>query len=204
MVYPLFEYSFLLYIVLEHINMSVAFAKNQVPLWMHRTSKVLLPIKIVLVAWFRMIFINLVSVNMLAHSFGFLGLQVGLCLVALENVLFLNATQVSYEWLGGRRNTKIASWTYLIVASVTTFFKMFFTTYNILTRTRFPGVTPALTKAIDHFWMLLIAVMPIWFARIHIKKEPALSFTVDYVKKDNENDANDGAAVTPTEGSNLL
>jgi hypothetical protein len=197
MFYPLFEYSFLAYIILDNFNMKVSYSKGQVPQWMYRLSSILLPIKVVLVAWFRMIFVNLVSVNMLAHAFGFLGLQICLCLVGLENVLYLNATQVSYRWLGGRRNTKIASWAYLAIASVTAAFKMFFTTYHILAQEAFWGVTPGLTKNIDRFWMLLFAVMPLWFAHLHIKTDPALQFTIDFTSETTDD-------ITKTEATNLI
>jgi hypothetical protein len=203
MFYPLFEYSFLGYIILDHYNMNVGYAKGFVPQWMNRLSTILLPIKIVLVAWFRMIFVNLVSVNMLAHSFGFLGLQICLCLVGLENVLYLNAIQVSYRWLGGRRNTKIVSWTYLFLACVTSFFKMFFTTYHILNQKAFYGVTPFLTKNIDRFWMLLFAVMPLWFAHLAVRADPALKITIDYdestIKGNDDTDI-----VTKSEVTNLI
>jgi len=57
MVYPIFEYSFLLYILLDYCQIKNDMLNGIFPAQKATLMKVLFWIKIVLVAWFRMIFI---------------------------------------------------------------------------------------------------------------------------------------------------
>ena len=57
MVYPIFEYSFLLYILLDYCQIKNDMLNGIFPAQKAKLMKTMFWIKVVLVAWFRMIFI---------------------------------------------------------------------------------------------------------------------------------------------------
>ena len=187
--YPLFEYSFLLYVILDHIQFRLAFNATRRP-GVYRLAMITLPIKVVLIAWFRMIFVY--EVNMvqpdypdeygpyiegaLGHTLGFFGLQLSLILVALENVLFINLTGVEYPFLGAR-GTVIASWLYFFAVAPLTLFKIY-VAFTALTGNKIDHFS-VIGKTVDHMWMVLVAFMPIIFAQVGRKTEAFLKITVE-------------------------
>lgn len=60
-----------------------------------------------------MIFSVVVYDSVAGHTAGFLGLQIALVLVTIQNTLYVLDSQVSYSFLGGLRNTRIAAIVYL-------------------------------------------------------------------------------------------
>jgi len=112
----------------------------------------------------------------LGHTMGFFGLQLALILVALENVLFINLTGVEYPWLGAK-GTKIASWLYLIVVAPLTLFKIYVATMALLGMKIDSFET--IGRIVDNVWMLLVALMPIFFAQIGRKTEAHLKITFE-------------------------
>jgi len=187
--YPLFEYSFLLYVILDHIQFRLSFNAGHRP-GMLLLARITLPIKILLIAWFRMIFVY--EVNMvqpdypdgygpyvegaLGHTMGFFGLQLALILVALENVLYVNLMGVEYPFLGSR-GTRIASWLYFTIVTPLTLFKIYVAATALLGHKidNFHVVG----KAVDLTWMLLIALLPILFAQVGRKTEANLKITFE-------------------------
>jgi len=187
--YPLFEYSFLLYVILDHIQFRLSFNPTTRPI-VYRLAMITLPIKIVLIAWFRMIFVYQVNMvqpdypqeygpyieGALGHTMGFFGLQLSLILVALENVLFVNLTGVEYPLLGAR-GTTIASWLYFFAVTPLTLFKIY-VAFTALTGHKINNFE-LIGKTVDHMWMLLVAFMPILFAQLGRKTEAFLKITVE-------------------------
>lgn len=187
--YPLFEYSFLLYVILDHIQFRLSFSPTHRPA-VYRLAMITLPIKILFIASFRMIFV--MQVNMvqpdypdeygpyiegaLGHTLGFFGLQLALILVALENVLYINLTGVEYPYLGAR-GTTIASWLYFAAVAPLTFFKIY-VAFMALTGNKIDNFE-AIGKTVDHMWMLLVALMPIFFAHVGRKTEAFLRITFE-------------------------
>ena len=60
-----------------------------------------------------MIFVCIAYENVQQHTAGFLGLQVVLILVAVQNVLYIIDADVSYNFLGGIKRTRQVAITYL-------------------------------------------------------------------------------------------
>lgn len=187
--YPLFEYSFLLYVILDHIQFRLAFTDNHRP-GIILLAKITLPIKVLLIAWFRMIFIYQVNMEQpdypegygpyiegaLGHTMGFFGLQLALILVAMENVLFINLTGMEYPLLG-LRGTRIASWIYFAVVTPLTLFKIY-VAYTALIGRKINNFI-VVGRVVDLIWMILIAFMPIVFAQIGRKTESHVKITLE-------------------------
>jgi len=187
--YPLFEYSFLLYVLLDYWQLRLSFQDNSRPAHV-RLAKITLPIKLILIAWFRMIFVYQVNMKQpdypegygpyiegaLGHTMGFFGMQLALILVALENVLFISLTGVKYPLLG-KQGTRIASWIYFAVVMPLTLFKIY-VAYTALTGNKIDNFM-VIGQLVDKIWMLLIAFMPILFAQIGRKTEPHVKITFE-------------------------
>jgi len=195
MFYPLFEYSFLFYVIFDYIQTRLYFIKDM-PLF-HRFALYTLPIKILLIAWFRMIFVyqvnmpppvyeppyhNIMPPGVVGHSLGFFGMQFCLILVAFQNVFYILATRVSYPYLG-ERGTAIGSYFYLACIVYVTFFKIYSCviilsnhdhTKPVLSATWFRLFHPA-----DRIWMLLVALMPLYFTQIARRTEPYIKVTLE-------------------------
>lgn len=180
--YPFFEFSFVAYHVLSFLQAKVNYNRGHIPYWLYALCRVILPIKVTLTAWFRMIFVVSVEDSPAFHTIGFFGLQIGLILVALENILYdsIVGGGLAYPIIG-RRGTKILAWLYFSVMVPVTLFKIAFPTAIFLGRPFLDLTNPshvAITKASDRIWMLLVAVLPIFFAQIQKNSEPNLKFKI--------------------------
>jgi len=189
MYYPLFEYSFLLYVIMDHLQFRLSFADNQRP-GIVLLAKITLPIKILLIAWFRMIFVYQVNMKQpdypegygpyiegaLGHTMGFFGLQLALILVALENVLFINLTGVEYPFVG-LQGTRILSWLYFAVVAPLTVFKIY-VAYTALIGHKIDHFM-VVGRVVDFLWMILVAFMPILFSQVGRKTESHVKITFE-------------------------
>lgn len=185
MIYPIFEYSLLIYIILDFINTMVSYKKGYVGRGYWIMSCIFLPIQIVLCAWFRMIFIILAYVNVAGHTAGFLGLQICLIMVAMSNAIFVVETKVSYPFLGGIKGTKNVAYAYLTGDLIIGIIKVYLSGFVVLT-----GGYPEFAKAasgipgrnvgqmIDLVWMIFNAILPVVISYIRSKSEAPLTFTV--------------------------
>lgn len=186
--YPLFEYSFLLYVILDYFQIRLCFkssTRTNVLVW----TNISLPIKIILIAWFRMIFVYQVNMKQpdygegygpylegaLGHTMGFFGLQLALILVAVENVLFIHYTQVEYPI--GLTGTRIASSLYILVVIPLTLFKIYVAFTALIGRKI--NHFMVIGRIVDLLWMVLIALMPLLFAQVERKRSAHLKITVE-------------------------
>jgi len=186
--YPLFEYSFLLYVILDHFQFRLGFqsSRPRIVTW----AKIALPIKVLLIAWFRMIFVYQVNMKQpeygegygpyiegaLGHTMGFFGLQLALIIVAVENVLYIQWTGVEFPYLG-KGGTYIASWLYIVVVTPLTLFKIY-VAFTALIGQKIDNFM-VIGRVVDFLWMILIALMPLLFAQVGRKTEAHLKITVE-------------------------
>jgi hypothetical protein len=187
--YPLFEYSFLLYVILDYFQIRLCFqssTRTNILIW----NNISLPIKVVLIAWFRMIFVYQVNMKQpeygegygpyvdgaLGHTMGFFGLQLALILVALENVLFINFTQVEFRYLG-KAGTRFCGWLYVLVVIPLTLFKIYVAFTALIGRKI--NHFMVIGRVVDLFWMVLIALMPLMFAQVGRKRSAHLKITIE-------------------------
>ena len=177
MFYPLVEVPLIAYIVLQCLQVVRDHRRDIVPTWFLRFVYVITPIQLLLMLWFRMIFVVDAFVDVKGHTAGFLGLQVAMCLIALQNLL--------YQKLHGYA-LPFPSWVwdaYMGLLVVVTATKMTHTLLLFFAEGgSFIDVTTAggakLAKMIDVAWMLLAAVVPIGLAELQRRSEPGLTFRI--------------------------
>ena len=73
MVYPLFEFSLILYLVLDFITVALYYQKGWISKLYFKTSQALFVITIILASWFRMIFVFIAYEDTQFHTLAFVG-----------------------------------------------------------------------------------------------------------------------------------
>ena len=116
MLLPFWEIPFLLYAVFNFLRIQDAYRENKAPRYTFLVSAFFLPIEILLIVWFRIVFVWSPEVNFLNHYLPYVGFQILLFLVAFENALYFYAMKA----LPFKNNRLLASG-YLIVLFVITF-----------------------------------------------------------------------------------
>lgn len=187
MVYPLFEYSLLIYIVLDFTCSAVSYSKGFVSHRFWTLHRICFPFMIILCAWFRMIFVVLAYANVAGHTAGFLGLQICLVMVAILNTVFMLETKVEYDFLGGIRGTRIAAYTYIIGDLTISGIKVYLTTMVVI-GAGYPEWAKShlvsgknVGQVVDMVWMIFNAILPVIISYIQSKSEKPLKFTIDLV-----------------------
>lgn len=186
MVYPIFEYSLIAYIIVEYLQIKNDYDNNRVPEFIKTTSYRLLWIKVVLVAWFRMIFVCSVMATpipifgmelqpVVAHTMGFFGMQFALILIAFENVVYIFLKGNTMFGMSVETTKKMAR-AYLIALLLVTCLKISWATSIFVTGT--PWITGAWPHLFDRLWMLLAAFMPLLFSSYAIKHEKPMTISV--------------------------
>lgn len=186
LVYPAFEYGLIFYLVLNFLQIMNDYHNDEVGPIFFRLAHVLFWIKIVLVSWFRMIFVCTVTQDpipffgteipaVLGHTLGFIGMQIALILIAIENAGYTFYTHQKMFCLSPRW-TKVGAGTYLGTLIIITGFKLSWAISFFATGT--PWFTGELPHIIDRLWMFLAAVLPLFFAINGMRTEPKMRLTV--------------------------
>jgi len=186
LVYPLFEYSIILYIVLEYLQKKNDFENNKFSEKYMSITTTLFWIKIVLVAWFRMIFVCSVFQEpiaffgtempaVVAHTLGFFGMQFGLILIAFENVFYIWYTGGTM-WCFSVDMTKYMSVAYMVLLTFCTCFKISWASSIFIWGE--PWVSEPWPAIADRTWMVLAALFPLFFALNGTKTEPPMTITI--------------------------
>ena len=197
MVYPLFEYSFLLYIILDFLVSAISYKKGYLSKRYWTVAKTVFPCMFVLCAWFRMIFVVEAYSNVQGHTAGFLGLQISLVTVAIMNTAYIIETNTSYNFLGGPKGTRIAAYVYITVDVFICAWKIYLSAFIVFKwgmAGDFGDVYPqwALESAFcgdmkigqlaDIIWMICNAICPLIISWNRSKFERPLMFTIDIDK----------------------
>lgn len=189
MVYPLFEYSLLIYLLMDFTTIAVSYKKGWVSKRFWTLTKIFFPIQVVLCMWFRMIFVVLAYVNVQGHTAGFLGLQLALAMVALLNVCYILETKVEYRFLGGERGTRMWARIYLYGDLIISAFKIYLSAFVVVTDSypqwaKTPTGIPKMNigRVIDIIWMILNAILPLFISFARARSEKALTITIDLPK----------------------
>ncbi len=198
MVYPLFEYSLLVYLVLDFVQTKLSYKRGELTEWFYAFSKIVFPINIFLCAQFRMIFVCIAYENVSQHTAGFLGLQISLVLVALQNTIYVIDSNVSYDFLGGITNTRLVAIAYLIGLCSISFVKVQATIFVVMNGRGAPWtLEPAaigdqvVGQLVDKVWMIFNAVLPLVISYVRSKNEYPLDIVItsdepNYVEKGQE------------------
>ena len=186
MIYPIFEYTLILYIVLDFFQIKNDYENGKVKDGMFSTANILFWVKIVLVAWFRMIFVCTVlgepisffgaeMPSVVAHTLGFFGMQFALILVAFENVSYLFYTGksmfgMSIFW------TQVSAVVYLVLLATLTLLKISWASSIFIWGE--PWISDPWPSIFDRSWMLLAAFMPIPFSIYGMRTEPTMVISI--------------------------
>lgn len=134
------------------------------------------------------IFVNIAYESTSYHTAGFLCLQIGLILIALQNVLYVTLTDQTYkifDWFHlHAHHTSWLGWTYLFLNLLICIPKVGATVYIVK-----HGVGPEFYKAdgffrdklgqdIDFVWMFFNAVLPGIFAAFRMVNEEPITFDI--------------------------
>jgi len=188
MYFPLFEYSLAIYVFLDFINTMLAYKRGELPEWYWSLVRIVTLPTIILIAWFRMIFVFVAYEEPHLHSGAFLGMQIALFSVALTNTCYVLLTKQSYPTLClSARSTAVLAYTYLICNVAISSVKMYSTAYIVkntlappyyLYDTPIPG--KCLGQLIDMAWMLFNAIIPIFVAytRRHNEDPLTIEFSI--------------------------
>lgn len=183
-IYPIFEYTLLLYLIADFVNTIVAYNKGWVSTRYYQVARILFPIMIALCSWFRMIFVILVYKNARGHTAGFVGLQLALVMVACLNVWFVLETKMEYPFLGGRRGTVLCALVYLVCDVIVSGLK-FWLDVHVVAGFSYPSWGMArvgnhvVGEIIDYVWMVFNAILPLFISYVRSKTERPLEITVD-------------------------
>jgi len=168
---------------------------------------VLEPIKdcfITLCAQFRMIFVCIAYEDVSQHTAGFLGLQISLLLIAIQHTLFIIDSNISYDFLGGKRNTRIAAVSYLVGLLAISPPKIASTIYVVLyghgaswtlANSAVPGLV--IGQTLDLIWMIFNGVLPLFIAYIRFRNESKLIFVIK--SEEGEEDSGEYLHVTSSD-----
>ena len=201
--YPCFEYTLLVYIVLDFFSVSLHYKKGLVSRRFYLTFKICFPFLIIFSAWFRLIFVGIAYINVSAHTFGFLTLQIVLVFIAMFNVWFIIEAKMEYKMFCGY--TKYFAGGYLVGNTIISAIKIYLT-FCVVALNGYPawantpwsptgeGRVPG--QIIDYIWMIFNAIIPLILSFVRSLSESPLEFTVDLapppIKRAGWNDSGDG------------
>jgi len=185
MVYPLFEYSLLIYICLDFCAIIISHKRGDLTEKFWLFSKIIFPITFFLCSQFRMIFVNLAYEDVEGHTVGFLGLQIALILVAIQNTGYIYDAEISYDAVGGIKNTRRFALAYIIGDLVICSFKIMATIYVVqngvgapwtLKPSPIPG--KCVGQIVDLAWMFFNAIIPLLLSYFRSKNELPLEIKI--------------------------
>lgn len=91
MLLPFWEIPYLLYVFFNFLRINDAYREGKTPKYVFVVSTMLLPIKLLFTASFRIVFVWSPEVSFLMHYLPYIGFQILLCMTAVENVLYFNS-----------------------------------------------------------------------------------------------------------------
>lgn len=186
--YPAFEYSLLLYILADYLSVSLYYKKGLVSKRFYIAFKICFPFLIIFTAWFRLIFVAIAYINVSAHTFGFLTLQLVLIALACFNVWFIIEAKLEYKIFCGR--TKIFALLFLIGNLAISGIKVYLSAYVVIlagypswANTPISGKPGTIVpgQIIDSIWMIFNAIIPLVMSLVRSMSENPLELTVDFM-----------------------
>jgi len=187
MVYPVFEYSLIVYLCFDFLATMLAQKRGELSAWFWNLSKIMFPICVLLCSQFRMIFVCIAYEKVKQHTAGFLGLQIALILVAVQNSLFIWESGITYEQIGPDvKHTRRAILAYLIGDLIISSFKICATIYVVIHGVGAPWTLakPAILngkcvgQVVDLIWMFFNAIIPLCISYFRSKNEVPIVFNI--------------------------
>jgi len=184
LIFPIVEYSFLIYIALNLIHSLILSRKGVVGHHYWLIAKVFFVIEFFLIAWSRMMFIFVAHRIIFLHATSFLGLLLLLSLIAIGDVLeILGTNEVCF---GSLKATRIICTNYVTCNVIICALKIY-----IYVNVIFTGSSPnfirrevlgniMIGKIIDRIWLIFNYVIPFIASFIRVSKEKALMMNIDF------------------------
>jgi len=184
MIYPIFEYALLIYLFFDFIQVYVYYRKGWVSKLYFRIFKVAIFFMILLTSWFRMIFVVIAYEDLSGHTAGFFGFQLTMIITAVMNITFIIDTKTEFRWLGGRKGTLIAAYTYLALQLAISPLKLVLTSYIVFGGEAASWSTNKIGSVfvgefVDDIWFVCNAVIPLFIAILRFMSEPPLKVSID-------------------------
>jgi len=184
LIYPIFEYSLLLYLFFDFIQVWLYYKKGWCSKAYYYTFKVAVFFMLLGCAWFRMIFVVIAYVDLSGHTAGFFCLQFTLIITAMMNTLFIIDTKCAFKFLGGRKGTLIAAYTYIIVNFVISIFKLILTGHIVFNGKPASWALDSIGSQlvgqfVDNVWFVCNAVIPLVVAIVRSASEQPLKISID-------------------------
>ena len=180
--------------VFDYIHLRLACKNVQGYNWLVTMGTILLPIKLVLIAWFRMIFVyNIIQPvvrygvrGVVGHTMAFVGMQIGLMLVAFEHIVFIWKTNIAFVPFDARA-TKILAAIYLFLFASNTMFQMWFAFglfWHRYSTLNVQGDHPnpkdqLMVLIVDRMWLFLVGILPLIFAQGGRKTQAHIKVTME-------------------------
>jgi hypothetical protein len=164
MIYPIVEYSMVLYVATNWYVAKEAFKRRgEVTYTIFTIATV---IEIVLIAWFRLVFVIRAFTNITGHTVPFMGLQITLSMIELQNRIYYDILYdpKSFAFYPNNSYLRILGWIYTILLICVTIFKIIITSAVLYHHPLMTIGTPtqmAVGKFFDWTWMLLAAICPL-------------------------------------------
>lgn len=178
-VYPAFEYSLIVYLCLDFVASALANRRGELTPWFWTASKIIFPLNLFFCSQFRQIFVIIAYEDPQGHTAAFVGLQLALLLVALQNTGFVYITNTSYHQLGGIHNTRKAAIAYLVGDVIISLFKIVLDLKVVFTGSTFEFTKKSMGlicvgQFIDYIWMFFNALIPWGLSYFRSKNEAPL------------------------------
>eukprot|EP00565_Helicotheca_tamesis_P004256 CAMPEP_0185741212 /NCGR_PEP_ID=MMETSP1171-20130828/38839_1 /TAXON_ID=374046 /ORGANISM="Helicotheca tamensis, Strain CCMP826" /LENGTH=200 /DNA_ID=CAMNT_0028413167 /DNA_START=650 /DNA_END=1252 /DNA_ORIENTATION=- len=163
----------------------LSYQRGELTKWFWTFSKIVFPINVFLCSQFRMIFVVIAYLDVQGHTAGFLGLQIALVLVAIQNTLYVYDSNECVKLFGTIRNTRIAGLTYVIGDLAISAVKVTATIYVVRNGrgapwTLAPSFIPGqcVGQLVDKVWMIFNAVLPLIISYNRAKSEYPLDIAI--------------------------
>ncbi len=168
MIYPMVEYSMVLYVLTNWYIARTTFQRHGKTIYTIFT--VATCVEVVLIAWFRLVFVVRAFEDVVGHTIPFMGLQITLSMIAVQNTVYYNLLhddEVNWKRLSCTGSLQsylsIFGWIYTILLFVVTMVKIILTSGVLNGHPLMEIGTPA-QEAVGSFfdwtWMFLAAVTP--------------------------------------------
>ncbi len=178
MLLPFWEIPFLLYVVFNFLRIQDAYREQKAPGYTFFIAAILLPIEMLLTAWFRIVFVWSPEVNFLNHYLPYVGFQILLFLVAFENVLYFYAMKA----LPFKNNRPLAIG-YLILLFTVTFL---YVVIGLSTALGHPILDllnndgqRVFFQSLSKLYFVLAIPVPLFLSWLELKRSPKHTLSVD-------------------------
>ena len=183
LIYPFVEFPLIAYAVVDYIQIYRDYKLDkELPSWFFKLATGLLPIKILLLSWFRMVFVNEAFRSTVHHTLPFQGLQIALILVALTNSLYWTTHKTPlYAKQLGKKWTHRLIWVYVLCLIVVTAFKLTVVSSIFAGSPVLDVKEPSsarLSEFADRAWLVLAAVIPFFSAAYQRRIEVPLTISM--------------------------